>query len=127
MAIAGPIFALACGLVVVTKVIAAPAFAMLVASAILIGVGECFHTTALPPLVADLAPVALRGRYMAAIGFSWWIGLTIAPAVGGGLLSRAPVALFIGSAVVAIVAAGGALLALDRRLPLLIRITPRPT
>ena len=126
MAVAGSIFALACALVVVTQVVRAPALAVLVASAILIGIGECFHTTALSPLVADLAPVALRGRYMAAIGFSWWIGLTIAPAVGGRMLSTAPVALFIGSAVVAITAAG-ALLALEPRLPPPIRVTPRPT
>jgi MFS family permease len=68
----------------------------------------------------------VRGRYMAATGLSWWVGLTIAPAVGGGLLSTAPVALFIGSAVAAITASV-ALLALEPRLPIAIRLTPHPT
>jgi MFS family permease len=126
MAVAGSIFAVACVLVVEAQASPARAFGILVASAILVGIGECFHTTALSPLVADLAPAAVRGRYMAAIGFSWWVGLTIAPAVGGGLLSTAPAALFIGSAVAAITA-GVALLALERRLPVAIRLTPRPT
>ena len=126
MALAGSIFAVACVLVVVAQVSPAKAFGILVVSAILVGIGECFHTTALSPLVADLAPTAVRGRYMAAIGFSWWVGLTIAPAVGGGLVSAAPAALFIGSAVVAI-AAAVALLALEQRLPVAIRLTPRPT
>jgi hypothetical protein len=34
------------------------------------------------PLAADLAPEGLRGRYMALVGFSWWIGLAIAPTLG---------------------------------------------
>lgn len=126
MAVAGSTFAVACVLMVVAQESPTQAFGILVASAILVGIGECFHTTALSPLVADLAPAAVRGRYMAAIGFSWWVGLAIAPAVGGGLLSTAPAALFIGSAVAAITA-GVALLALERRLPVAIRLTPRPT
>ena len=48
----------------------------------MVGVGECFHTTALMPLVADLAPAALRGRYMATMGLSWWLGLALAPTLG---------------------------------------------
>ncbi len=46
--------------------------------------------------------------------------------MGGGLLSTVPVALFVGAAVAAI-AAGVALLALERRLPVAIRLAPRPT
>lgn len=126
MASAGSIFAVACILMVVAHASPAQAIGILVAAAVLVGFGECFHTTALSPLVADLAPAAVRGRYMAATGLSWWVGLTIAPAVGGGLLSTAPAALFIGSAVAAI-SASVALLALERRLPIAIRLTPRPT
>jgi MFS family permease len=37
------------------------AYVLLVAAAVLIAVGECFHTAALMPLVADLAPAGLRG------------------------------------------------------------------
>ena len=57
--------------------------------------------------------------------FSWWIGLTIAPTVGGELLSVSPAALFIGSAVAALVAAA-AILALERQIPAPARLTPRP-
>jgi MFS family permease len=125
MAVAGLLFALACVLVLVASLNRETTSALLVVCAVLVGAGECFHTTALMPLVADLAPVAVRGRYMAAMGFSWWIGLTIAPTIGGGLLSVSPTALFIGSAAVAVVASGS-LLALEPRLPIAVRLTPRP-
>jgi MFS family permease len=97
----------------------------LVAASIAIGVGECFHTAALMPLVADLAPESLRGRYMAAIGFSWWIGLALAPTLGTQLLGASPALTF---AVSGAAAAGAAasLLALDARLPSAARLTPRP-
>ena len=68
---------------------------MLVASVVPVRVGECFHTMAIMLLIADLAPAAERGRYMATMGFSWWIGLTIAPTVGGELLGVSPAVLFI--------------------------------
>jgi MFS family permease len=125
MAMAGVVFAVACLLLVVANLNPGTTYAVLVAAAVLVGVGECFHTTALMPLVADLAPAALRGRYMAAMGFSWWIGLTIAPTAGGLLLGISPAGFFIGSAAAALVAAA-ALLALDRRLPIAARLTPRP-
>ena len=125
MAVAGVIFALACVLVLVAGLNPGTTSALLLGAAVVVGVGECFHTTALMPLVADLAPTAARGRYMAAMGFSWWIGLTIAPTVGGELLSVSPAALFIGSAVAALVAAA-VILALERHLPVPTRLTPRP-
>jgi MFS family permease len=71
-------------------------------AAILVGVGECFHTTLLMPLVADLAPADLRGRYMASTGLSWWIGLAIAPVFGAPLLNVSPTAVFLTAAVVAL-------------------------
>src|SRR5262249_2630239 len=39
--------------------------AALVGASVAIGVGECFHSAALGPLVADLAPPGLRGRFQA--------------------------------------------------------------
>ena len=66
---------------------AGPSYAALLVAAIAIGIGECFHTTALMPLVADMAPAALRGRYMATMSLSWWIGLALAPTVGTRLLA----------------------------------------
>src|SRR5262249_13314485 len=72
MAVGASIIAAACVLA-----LAARGFGALLVASMAIGVGECFHTAALLPLVADLAPEALRGRYMAAIGLSWWIGLAL--------------------------------------------------
>jgi MFS family permease len=119
MAVGTAIFAGSCLLVL------AGSGAVLVLAAIAIGVGECFHTAALMPLVADLAPVDLRGRYMATMGLSWWIGLALAPTAGTLLLAASPVLAFGAFAA----AAGGAslsLLRLDRRLPEDSRRTPRP-
>jgi hypothetical protein len=54
-------------------------YAALVAAWIAIGAGECFHTAVLMPLVADLAPPGIRGRYMATMGLSWWTELALGP------------------------------------------------
>jgi MFS family permease len=101
------------------------AYAALVAAAIVVGVGECFYTAVLSPLVADLAPPALRGRYMATIGLAWWLGLALAPTAGAQLLGVSPAATMLIAAGVA-VAAGASALALDRALPASLRLTPRP-
>jgi MFS family permease len=53
------------------------ATAALLTAAVIVALGECLHTTVLMPLVADLAPVALRGRYMAVMGMSRWLGLAL--------------------------------------------------
>src|SRR5262249_42227938 len=99
------------------------AFGLLVAAAIAIGVGECFHTTALMPLVADLAPAALRGRYMATMGLSWWVGLALAPTVGTRLLAASPAAALLLAAGLAVAAGIGAL-ALGRQLPAAVSRAP---
>jgi MFS family permease len=126
MAIASLTFVSACLLVVGSDFVGLyAAYAALLAAAIVVGVGECFHTTALMPLVADLAPPALRGRYMAAMGLSWWLGLALAPTLGGQLLSVSPPAAMLAAAGVA-VAAGVSALALEPELPSAIRLTPRP-
>jgi MFS family permease len=117
-------FAVACLLTVAAGYRAAAAYPVLVVAAVTVGLGECLHTSVLMPLVADLAPVPLRGRYMASMGLSWWIGLAAAPVLGAPLLSVTPRATFLIAAGVA-VAAGGAALALERRLPCDARLTPR--
>ncbi|HEX6685046.1 MAG TPA: MFS transporter [Candidatus Limnocylindrales bacterium] len=101
-------------------------FAALVVAAIAVGVGECLHTSVLMPLVADLAPVELRGRYMAAMGLSWWVGLAAGPTLGTPLLGRAPLLAFAAAAALAALA-GVAASTLERRLPPEARLTPRPT
>jgi MFS family permease len=125
MALAASIFVFACLLVVAAGLRTDLAYPALIVASILVAVGECFHTTALMPLVADLAPTSLRGRYMAAIGLSWWIGLALAPTLGTQVLSISPLAAFLVSAAVAAGAAVSAL-ALERRLPDEARLTPRP-
>ena len=127
MAIAALSFVGACLLVVGADLVGSGhAYVVLVVAVIVVGVGECFHTTALMPLVADLAPAAIRGRYMAAIGLSWWLGLALAPTLGTQLLSVSPPATMLAAAGVAL-AAGVSALALERDLPAAIRLTPRPT
>jgi MFS family permease len=125
MVLAAVIFTGACLLVVAAGVSAGAGYPVLLAASIAVAVGECLHTTALTPLTADLAPAGLRGRYMAVIGFSWWIGLAIAPSLGGRLLSEWRAGVFALFAAVAAAAAISSLL-LERRLPLQARLTPRP-
>ena len=77
------------------------------------------------PLVADLAPPALRGRYMAMVGPTWWVGLTAAPMLGGPLLAvSAPLALLAGAALAVLAIAS--LHASETALPTSVRLIPRP-
>ncbi len=54
--------------------------------AVVFGVGECLLGATIGPLVADLAPPAARGRYMATFNLSWSLGLLIGPSLGGLLV-----------------------------------------
>jgi MFS family permease len=126
MAIAGLAFVVASLLVVAAGSLPAPwSNVALLAAPVLVGVGECFHTTVLMPLVADLAPPPLRGRYMAATGLSWWLGLALAPSLWAQGLSISPAAAMLAAAVVA-GCAGLSALALEEELPAAIRLTPAP-
>jgi MFS family permease len=78
----------------------------------------------LTPLVADLAPPALLGRYMATIGLSFWLGLALAPTLGTQLLAASPPLALLVPAAVALAAA---LSALTLALPAEARLTPRLT
>jgi hypothetical protein len=68
----------------------------------------------------------LRGRYLASMGLSWWLGLAIAPVLGIQLLSASPTAAFLTAAVVAL-GAGASALMVERALPESSRLTPRPS
>jgi MFS family permease len=117
---------IACLLAVVAQV-GSPSlgFIFLVTAAIAFGIGECLYATAFMPLVADLAPPALRGRYMATAGLSWWLGLAAAPTLGGQLLAvSAPLALMTGAALAAVTIA--MLRASAPALPAASRMIPRP-
>jgi len=125
MTLAASLFTGACMLVIAAGANANAAVVLLAIAWIAVGVGECFHTTVLNPLTADLAPEGLRGRYMALVGFSWWIGLAIAPTLGVPLLGVSPTLAFLVAAAVSAVAAVSALW-LERSLPNNVRLTPQP-
>ncbi len=85
--------------------------------------GECLHGTVQGPLVSDLAPRRLLGRYMAMSSSSWQVGFIIGPAGGGFVLQAQPYALWPVAAAVCL--AGGAwALMLERSLPRSVRNTP---
>jgi MFS family permease len=93
-------------------------------AATLYGLGECFHGPNYGPLVADLAPPGLEGRYWALSSGSWELGYVVGPAVGGFVLAAAPLALWplaAGVSALAVVAAVG----LERAIPRELRLTPR--
>ena len=92
---------------------------------LLFGVGETLQGPTQAPLVADLAPDRLRGRYFALGSMSWSAGSILGPAVGGPLLGWHPLAVWPIAAGVCVFSAFGCL-ALERRLPEGIRRTPRP-
>jgi MFS family permease len=101
------------------------AFACLLAAAVAFGVGECLHATAFMPLIADLAPLALRGRYMATAGLSWWLGLAVAPTLGAQLLAVSPALALIAAAALA-ASAIVLLRAFEPALPVTVRSIPQP-
>ncbi len=102
---------------------AATAAVLFAIAAAVFGIGECLQGPTQGALVADLAPERLRGRYMAVSVTSWQVGFVIGPAVGGLVLSVAPLALWPLAAVVCLLAGAGALL-LERSLPPEFRLTP---
>jgi MFS family permease len=89
------------------------------------GVGETLQGPTQAPLVADLAPDRLRGRYFALGSMSWSAGSILGPAVGGALLGWHPLTVWPVAAAVCVLAAIGCL-ALERRLPAGVRRTPKP-
>jgi MFS family permease len=89
---------------------------LLAGVAILFAIGECFHTVVLGPLVADMAPAHLLGRYLSVYGLTFTISLALGPAIGGLLLQTAPDAVWWGGALAA-VAAGAVLFRLGGRIP----------
>lgn len=125
MATGSAIFAAAYLLIIAARPLGAAAYPALLASAMAIGVGECFYTSTLMPLVADLAPESVRGRYMSTISLSWWTGLALGPIAGTQLLRISSVLTF-GACAATASAAAASLLALDRRLPAASRLTARP-
>ncbi len=92
------------------------ATAVLAGVAIVIAIGECAQFVVLGPIVADLAPPHLFGRYMSLYGLSFMAGVALGPAVGGALLASAPDAVWWGGAL-AVALTGAGLLRLSDRIP----------
>jgi predicted MFS family arabinose efflux permease len=65
-----------------------PPLPVYVAAGVLWTVGEVLGFPYAAQLVAELAPVSLRGRYQGAFSMSWGLAFTLSPVVGGGLLAR---------------------------------------
>ena len=62
---------------------------LLVAAAVF-ALGECIHGVVQGPLVSDLAPAELRGRYMAAWLTTAQLGFALGPALGALALATSP-------------------------------------
>jgi MFS family permease len=95
--------------------VAAAALALLAAIAVF-SVAECLYDAVQGPIVADLAPDGLVGRYMALNAFSWQLGFITGPPVAAAVLGAAPNAVWPLAAAVCVLGSLGAL-RLERRLP----------
>lgn len=90
---------------------------MFILGFVIFGIGETFLSPSVSPLVNDLAPDALRGRYNATVNLSWQAGTIIGPALAGMALNQgAGKGLFI---LLGIVCGAGAVAAigLERMIP----------
>ena len=90
------------------------ATALLCAVAIAFAIGECIHAVVLGPVVADLAPPHLLGRYISLYSLMVSGGFALGPAIGGALLASSPDAVWWGGGLVAAVIGAGFLVAGDR-------------
>ncbi|HEV7133925.1 MAG TPA: MFS transporter [Gaiellaceae bacterium] len=84
--------------------------------AIVLAIGEIAHILVLGPLVADMAPAHLLGRYLSLYSLTFTGSLAIGPAIGGVLLQTNPDAIWWGGALASLVA-GVVLLRLGGRIP----------
>jgi MFS family permease len=89
---------------------------ILVGVAIVIAVAECGQFVVLGPLVAEIAPPHLLGRYMSLYQLSFMAGVAFGPAVGGVLLGTAPNTIWWGGAL-AMALTGAGFLRLGDRIP----------
>jgi predicted MFS family arabinose efflux permease len=99
-----------------------PAALALSAAGIALGLGECMQGAVQAPLVAELAVPGLLGRYMALSSGSWQLAFVIGPAIGGRVLDRHRVGLWLLASATCAVAAVGALM-LESAIPEAVRRT----
>jgi MFS family permease len=92
------------------------ATSILAGVAIVLAIGEIAHILVLGPLVADMAPAHLLGRYLSLYSLTFTGSLALGPAIGGLLLQTSPDAIWWGGALAAVLA-GVVLLRLGDRIP----------
>src|SRR4029079_18749164 len=83
---------LACLIAIGAGAIGGPhtAVIILACSGIVFAVGECLHAVVLQPLIAELAPPELVGRYMALFGITFSVGLAAGPSASASALAVSP-------------------------------------
>jgi MFS family permease len=92
------------------------ATSVLAGVAIILATGEIAHILVLGPLVADMAPAHLLGRYLSLYSLTFTLSLALGPAIGGLLLQTSPDAIWWGGALAAVLA-GAVLLQLGDHIP----------
>jgi predicted MFS family arabinose efflux permease len=92
------------------------AASLLAGVAIVFAIAECIHILVLGPLVADMAPAHLLGRYLSLYSLTFTGSLALGPAIGGLLLGTSPDAIWWGGALAALLA-GIVLLRVGDRIP----------
>jgi MFS family permease len=92
------------------------ATSLLVGVAIVFSIGEIAHILVLGPLVTDMAPAHLLGRYLSLYSLTFTGSLAIGPAIGGLLLQTSPDAIW-WSGALAVALAGAFLFGLGDRIP----------
>jgi MFS family permease len=76
-------------------------------AAVAYAIGECLYNSIMLPTATALAPDALRGRYLGAMGLAWQAGFLIGPSLGSMVLGSFPLALPVVCAAGCLVAAAG--------------------
>jgi MFS family permease len=117
-AVAGALFAIALLAVLPATLMHSEiaAASLLAAVAMVFAIGECAHILVLGPLVSDMAPAHLLGRYLSLYSLTFTLSLALGPAIGGVLLQSSPDAIWWGGALAAVLAAA-VLLRLGDRIP----------
>ena len=90
---------------------------LFIGAAAVFGVGETLFSPTLPPLVNDIAPEELRGRYNGGSAFAFTVGFAAGPAFAGLLLAHHLRAPLLGILIVALGVAGVIALDTRRRIP----------
>ncbi len=126
LALAAGLFAVTCAAVLLVGRSFDGTTAVIVLCAVIVvfSVGECIHGGVNNPLIADLAPPELLGRYMGLRTSSFQLGYLVGPAVGSVLLAASPAGLWLGSAGACVLAAVGFLVLGRRTTALPAAVTP---